>query len=431
MTLSSRDKAVIWHPLTQHQTAAFPVPITRGQGAYLYDETGKSYLDLVSSWWVNLHGHSHPYIAKAIYEQAMTLEHVIFAGFTHEPAVQLAEKMLALLPPVFAKVFYSDNGSTSVEVALKMAYQYWHNKGQTQRKRFIAFDGGYHGDTFGAMSVGKNLTYHMHFLDLLFPVALFAYPATWMNDARVIEKEERVLHQIAQYLEKYADETVAMILEPLIQGSAGMLMCTERFLQKLEVLVRSHGILIIYDEVMTGFGRTGAHFACTKAGTTPDIICLSKGISGGFLPLAATICHEKIFEAFLGDTFVKALAHSHSYSGNPLGCAAALASMTLLAESDDRRVAIENIHQQALIRLMALPQIKKPRYCGTVAAFEIDLGGYASAHSCELRKQFIERGLLIRPIGDVVYLLPPYCITDAELQGAYEIVIEEIQGVTA
>ncbi|MDR3477337.1 MAG: adenosylmethionine--8-amino-7-oxononanoate transaminase [Gammaproteobacteria bacterium] len=431
MMLSERDRAVIWHPLTQHQTANLPVPIVRGSGSYLYDEQGKSYLDLVSSWWVNLHGHSHPEIAEAIYEQAKTLEHVIFAGFTHEPAVQLAEKLLEILPAGFAKVFYSDNGSTSVEVALKMAYQYWRNHGETKRKRFIAFDGGYHGDTFGAMSIGKNLTYHMHFLDLLFSVDLFSYPATWIADKSAIEKEERVLNQIAEFLEKYADETVALILEPLIQGAAGMQMCTERFLKKLEKLIRSYGILIIYDEVMTGFGRTGDYFACTKSSTTPDIICLSKGISGGFLPLAATVCHEKIYEAFLGDTFAKALAHSHSYSANPLGCAAALASMKLLHQSADKRLSIEKTHHEELARLMLLTGIEKPRYCGTIAAFDFNLGGYASQNSRQLQKRFVDRGLLLRPLGDVIYFLPPYCITDAELRGAYDIVIEEIQGVIA
>lgn len=429
MNLIERDQAVIWHPLTQHQTASLPIPIVRGEGAYLYDENGKRYLDLISSWWVNLHGHAHPAIAQAIHEQAKTLEHVIFAGYTHEPAVQLAENLLAVLPVGFGKVFYSDNGSTSVEVALKMAYQYWRNLGETKRTRFVAFDGGYHGDTVGGMSLGKNLTYHVHFLDLLFPVELFPFPATWMGDDNVLEKEEAVCNQLQQFFEQYADETVAVMIEPLIQGAAGMRMCTERFLQRLEKLTRSYGVLIIYDEVMTGFGRVGDLFACAKASTTPDIICLSKGISGGFLPLAATVCQDNIFNAFLSAEFSTALAHSHSYTGNPICCAAGLASMNLLKESSEARSMIEKVHREELRRLCHEVEVRQPRYCGTVAAFELSLGDYGSMTSQEWRKRMTDKGLLVRPMGDSVYFLPPYCITEMELRGAYDIIIQEMQGV--
>jgi len=431
MNLVARDKKVIWHPLTQHQTAVLPVPMVRGKASYLYDENGKSYLDLVSSWWVNLHGHCQPDIAEAIYQQAMTLEHVIFTGYTHQPAVELAEKICEILPKELSRVFYSDNGSTSTEVALKMAYQYWRNQGDTKRKRFMAFEQGYHGETIGGMSLNRNQTYHTHFFDLMFPVDLFSYPATWIDDATALEKEDNVLKQIANYLEKYGDETVAIILEPLIQGPGGMNMCTPRFLQSLEKLIRSYGILIIYDEVMTGFGRTGEYFACLKANTVPDIICVSKGITGGFLPLAATICQEKIFEAFLGDSFGKAFTHSHSYTANPLGCAAGIASLELLVQSRKQRQLIEKIHHKNLLMLNEIPGVERTRYCGTIAAFDLSLGDYASTDSLRMQKKFIERGLLLRPLGSVIYFLPPYCITEAELTSAYEIVIEEIQGVLA
>lgn len=431
-TLAQRDQQAIWHPFTQHQTAALPMPIASGRGAYLYDEQGKAYLDLISSWWVNLHGHSHPAIAQAIYEQALKLEHVIFSGFTHEPAVSLAEKLLALLPSQFTKIFYSDNGSTSIEVALKMAYQYWRNQGETQRKRFMSFKSGYHGDTFGSMSLSKDSGFYTHFKDLFFSVDTFTYPETWMNDDVVELKEQQVLDTLAQHLEVHAKETAAIILEPLVQGASGMKMCRPSFLRQLEALIKSYGILIIYDEVMTGFGRTGSDFACQKANTNPDIICFAKGITGGFLPLAATACHEHIYAAFLDDSVANALIHGHSYTANPLGCAAGLASLELLLHPDTRTqmAMLERVHQQQLQSLMQTGLIEKPRYCGTIAAFDLKMkAGYGSKESTQLREKFLERGLLIRPLGNVFYLLPPYCVTEKQLNHVYDIILQEIQGV--
>ncbi len=431
MTISLRDQACIWHPLTQHQTASMPLPIVRGEGAYLIDESGKRYLDLISSWWVNLHGHSHPEIAKAIYDQAMTLEQVIFAGFTHEPAVMLAEELLKLLNNNFSKIFYSDNGSTAVEVALKMAYQYWHNQGEKKRRRFIAFERGYHGDTFGAMAVGKTSGYFAKFSELLFTVDMFPYPATWLRDNTILEKEQAVLNQLTDYLQKNAKEVAALIIEPLVQGAGGMQMCRPQFLPKLEQLMREYGVLIIYDEVMTGFGRTGDVFACLKANTKPDIICLSKGLTGGFLPLSVTACQEHIYQAFLGDNFDSALAHSHSFTANPLGCAAALASIKLLKSSEiiNKINKISEIHSEILSSISA---VDKPRYCGTIAAFDLKLTAkYGSLASQNIRELFLKRGLLIRPLGNVVYILPPYCVSEAELRQAYNVILEEIEGVTA
>jgi len=433
MNLVNRDQAVIWHPFTQHHTAAQPLAITRGQGAYLFDEKGKSYLDLISSWWVNSHGHSHPAIADAIYAQAMTLEHVLFAGFTHEPAVLLAESLLDLLPTSFAKIFYSDNGSTAVEIALKMAYQYWHNQGKPERKRFIAFEHGYHGDTFGAMSVGKKSGFFSAFSDFFFNVDFFAYPATWTGDPEIQNKEDATLDQIRNYLQTHAATVAGIIIEPLVQGAGGMRMCTPRFLQKLAALVQPWDILIIYDEVMTGFGRTGDYFACLKAETTPDIICLAKGLTGGFLPLAVTACRERIYATFLGDRFAQALAHGHSFTANPLGCAAALASLQLLQhqETQAQIALLEKVHDIALQQLRKTSPVTRTRFCGTIAAFDLtDDAEYGSERSYALGRRFIEQGLLIRPIGNTVYLMPPYCISVAELQSAYEKIELALQGVT-
>jgi adenosylmethionine-8-amino-7-oxononanoate aminotransferase len=434
VSLSTRDKAVVWHPFTQHKNAYAPVAMVAGEGAYLIDDNGKRYLDMISSWWVNIHGHAQPDIAKAIYEQALTLEHVIFAGFTHPPAVELAEKLLAALPPEFARVFFSDNGSTSVEIALKMAYQYWRNRGEANRKRFMAFTGAYHGDTVGCMSVGKSSGYYSPFHDLLFSVDMFPYPSTWLDDVNIEQKELDILAQIAAHLDVYGKEISSIIIEPLIQGSIGMRMCRPQFLKKLEILVRQHGIIIIYDEVMTGFGRTGSYFACQKAQTTPDIICLSKGITGGFLPFAVTVCQDKIFQAFLGDSIASAFTHGHSYTANPLGCAAALASLKILQSqyTINQMAMIETVHQQELAHVMETGVIVKARYCGTVAAFDLKLPAeYGSRRSLEIQNNFLKKGLLVRLIGKVIYFLPPYCITENELRNAYHIVIEELQGVTA
>jgi adenosylmethionine-8-amino-7-oxononanoate aminotransferase len=435
MSLSARDQAAIWHPYTQHKTSATPVPFISGKGAYLFDEKGKRYLDLISSWWVTLHGHAEPEIAKAIYEQAMQLEHVIFSGATHEPAIQLAENLLAILPKGFEKIFYSDNGSTAVEVALKMAHQYWRNLGETNRTRFIAFEGGYHGDTVGAMSVGFGCGFYSQYSNMLFDVDMMPYPDTWLdNEDQAIAKEQQALARIATHLAQYGKDVSSVIIEPLIQGSGGMRMCTPRFLRSLEKMVRAHGILIIYDEVMTGFGRTGDYFACLKAETTPDIICLSKGLTAGFLPLAVTACHDKIYQAFLGDTVAKALIHGHSFTGNPLGCAAALTSLKILQrpETQLKIALLEKIHSEELARVIDSGAADKARYCGTIAAFDFKIeGAYGSQQSRDIQSNFVSQGLLMRPLGKTFYLMPPFCISEAELRGAYSIVINELQGVIA
>lgn len=429
MTLSIRDRQLIWHPFTQEKMADLPIAITRGSGTYLYDEQQRVYLDLISSWWVNLHGHAQPQIAKAIYEQACQLEHVIFAGFTHEPAITLCEKIQALLANHLQRFFFSDNGSTAVEVALKMAYQYWSNQNETQRTLFLSFDGAYHGDTFGAMAVGKGSGFHEHFQKLFFNVMTIPYPATWQDDADIVQKEAHALQALQDILQQHASKIAAFIAEPLLQGASGMRLCRPSFLQQVIDLLRTHNILIIFDEVMTGFGRTGTHFAYTQIQREPDILCLSKGLSGGFLPLALTISTEEIYQAFLGDHFDRAFAHGHSYTANPLGCAAALASLELLLKADTQQAIqiISTTQKNCLNQLKNnLPNLKSLRQLGTMAAFNLfsEETNYHHPLVSQLKKQFLDHGLLIRPLGNTIYFLPPYCITKAQLETAYATVTD-------
>lgn len=422
--LLALDRRHVWHPFTQAKTAPDSVLIRSGKGAVVYGADGKEYLDLVSSWWVNLHGHAHPYIADAIAEQARKLEQVIFAGLTHEPAVRLAQRLTSLLPGDLNRVFYSDNGSTAVEVALKLALQYWRNLGRPERRRYLAFEGGYHGDTVGAMSVGVSSGFFAPFEDLLFEVDVLPFPETWEGDAAVAEKEARCLSALDAYLDRRGDETAAVIIEPLVQGAGGMRMCRAEFLQALVQKLRAAGVLVIFDEVMTGFGRTGDLFACLSAGVTPDLICLSKGLTAGFLPLAATVCRDPIYEAFLDTGFDKAFAHGHSFTANPLGCAAGLASLDLLMKEETRAriAAIEARHRKHMARLAHHPKVTRPRVTGTIAALNVGVedSGYAAAIGPRLKAFFLENGLLLRPLGEVIYFLPPYCISDSQLDRSYD-----------
>ena len=429
MTLQTRDKRIIWHPFTQEKTAAEVIGIKRAQGSYLYDQNDKAYLDLISSWWVNIHGHAHPEIAKSIYEQAKTLEHVIFAGFTHEPAVHLCEGLQTILPSDLCKFFFSDNGSTAVEVALKMAYQYWRNLGIGEKTTFLSFDGGYHGDTFGAMSVGAKSGFHNPFKDLFFNVLSVPYPDTWDGDQEVELKEQKAINVLQRYLDDDHHRIAAIILEPLIQGASGMRMCRPQFIKSVIDLVRQHNILVIFDEVMTGFGRTGTYFALDQMGIIPDFLCISKGITGGFLPLALTVTTHKIFNAFLSDDFSTAFAHGHSYTANPLACSAAVASLKMLKTFECQN-SIKNIHQMhkkgiEQLKLQCL-RVEKTRIIGTIAAFDLK----SSVHLMPaIKQQFLEQGMLIRPLGHTVYLLPPYCITNEQIDSAYSKMIKIIHSL--
>lgn len=416
-TWSARDQAVVWHPFTQMQTAPPPIPIVRGEGTLLITEDEKTYIDAVSSWWVNLHGHAHPYIAEKVAQQLRTLEHVIFAGFTHQPAVELAEKLLTILPPNQAKVFYSDNGSTAVEVALKMAFQYWHNLGSPRRK-VIALDNAYHGDTFGAMAVGDRSTFTTPFAPFLFDVEFIPAP--------VPGQEQVAIEQFQKLLSK---EVAAFIFEPLIQGSGGMVMYEPAVLAQLIHLARQKGVLIIADEVMTGFGRTGKLFASDhvreeSADTEPDLMCLSKGLTGGTMALGVTTCTQAIYAAFLSEDKHKTLFHGHSFTANPLACSAALASFDLLL-SDQTQTRIREIgerHAAFAGRLRQHPGVRDVRQRGTILAFDLVTSSENSYFNSirDTAYQFLlERGVLMRPLGNTLYILPPYCITDEELAYVY------------
>ncbi len=431
--LVEKDRRHIWHPFTQALNAPEPVPVRSARGAVLYAEDGSEYLDLISSWWVNLHGHAHPKIAAAVAAQAASLEQVVFAGFTHAPAIELAERVTSHLPGDLDRAFFSDDGSTAVEVALKLAHQYWRNIGQPQRVRYLAFEGGYHGDTVGAMSAGSSMGLFDHWRSLLFDVAAIPYPATWDGDENVDQREAECLAALDEYLCRHGDDTAAMIVEPLVQGAAGMRMCRPSFLEKLAHRLADAEVLLILDEVMTGFGRTGEMFACIKAGITPDMICLSKGLTGGFLAMSMTVCRERIYKCFLGDTLERAFAHGHSFTANPLGCAAGIASLDIIEEdaSRNRIKTIETLHRERIKQLPDHPRIINRRVTGTIAAFDVKCEdqGYASSVGPELKAYFMDRGFLIRPLGNVVYLLPPYCIDDNQLHRAYDVIERAIDEV--
>ncbi len=425
------DQEHIWHPFTQHKISPIPIKIVSGKMTKIRDENGKSYIDLISSWWVNVHGHSNPDIAKAIYKQSKKLEQVIFGGFTHDPAINLAKKITDILPKNLKKVFFSDNGSTAVEVALKIAYQYWFNQNK-KKKTFIAFKNAYHGDTVGAMSLASGSDLFSVFKDLFFKIKLFDYPSTWHGDKEIEKKENLILKKIDNELEKNND-IAGLIIEPLIQGSGGMNICRNIFIQKLSRLLKKHNNLLIYDEVMTGFGRTGDFFACLKTKTKPDIICLSKGLTGGFLPLSLTITTNKIFNNFLGDNFDKALPHGHSFTANPIGCAASIASLNLFKSKKifKKIKNIEKNHYSFKKKLLKLEKIEKIRICGTIIAF--DIKGFGSGYKAiipkKLKDYFLKKGLLLRPLGNVLYIMPPYCILKKELKYAYKIIYEGLKKI--
>lgn len=420
MSLSLRDQKLIWHPFTQAKVATLPIAIKRAHGSYVYDTDDKAYLDLIASWWVNLHGHAHPAIAKAIYEQALTLEHVIFTNFTHEPAVTLCEKLQKLLPDSLTRFFFSDNGSTAVETAVKMAYQYWWNQGKKQKTIFLSFDGSYHGDTFGAMSVGSS-HFHKIYQKLFFKTIKIPYPATWQDDELIKVKETHALTVLEKTLTKYAKHIAAFILEPLVQGSSGMRMARAHFIKQAIEMAKAYDILIIFDEVMTGFGRTGTTFALEQIDVIPDFLCLAKGLTGGFIPLALTVTHQKIFEAFFGDCFEKALTHGHSYTANPLGCAAAIVSLDLLEKATQSINMITSEHRIGLKKLSEeTKNTYKIRNVGTIAAFDIKGKNVNQL----LKIKFQEHSLLLRPLDNTVYMIPPYSITKEEIRWSYKKITE-------
>lgn len=399
------------------KTADPPIHIARAKGCTLYAADGKEYIDAISSWWVNIHGHANEHIAKAIGEQAARLEQVIFAGFTHTPAIELSERLIRILPEHFSKVFFSDNGSTSVEVAIKMALQYWYNGGAKSKLKIIAFENAYHGDTFGAMSAGDRNAFNAPFQHYLFEVNHLPVP------------DEENIDTVLKEFEKLADENnvAAFIFEPLVQGSCGMLMHKAEHLDRLLAVAKEKNILCIADEVMTGFGRTGKTFAINYLQHQPDIICLSKGITGGFMPLGVTACSQKIYNAFYSDENSKTFFHGHSYTANPLACSAANTSIDLLLE-EQCKAQIEMIcksHHEFANIIRQNDFVKEVRQHGTILALELNTPentSYFNSVKKEAYRFYLQNGVLLRPLGNIVYIMPPYCITTGELDKIYSVI---------
>ena len=436
----ARDLAVLWHPCTQmreHPDVLPLVPIERGEGAWLVGRDGRRYLDAVSSWWTNLFGHAEPRIAHAIATQAMTLEQVILAGFSHQPAVELAENLLAIAPrqpdrAPLAKVFYADNGSAGVEVALKMAFHWFRNRGDDRRSKFVALENGYHGETIGALSVGDIPLYRRVYAPLLAEALFAPSPDAYLCEPgeSAADRGNRAADALAELLERHAGEICALILEPRVQCAGGMRMHDPQYLRRVRELCDAHGVFLIADEIAVGFGRTGTMFACEQSGVQPDLLCLSKGLTGGFMPLAAVLCTQAIYDGFLDDSRERAFLHSHSYTGNPLACAAALASLAIF-ESDDvlaRNRATASRMAELAAPLAALPHVADVRQAGMIIAFELAQGGDKRtpfdpslrvglrAYRAALANVSADTGVVLRPLGDTLYWMPPYCIDDAQLQ---------------
>lgn len=410
--MNSDKNKHIWYPFYQAKVDAPPIKIERASGVLLYDENGKSYLDVNSSWWVNVHGHGRPEIIEAIQNQFQKIDHIIFSGFTHEPAEQLSTRIVEKLGAPFDKVFFSDNGSTAVEVALKMAIQYFSNSNQ-KRSKIVAIEGAYHGDTFGAMAMGQRGYFNAPFEPFFFDVEFLPFPDE-QNKAASIAQARKLAQN---------NDVIAFIAEPMVQGSAGMRMYDATTLDALTQIFRDSGALVIFDEIMTAWGRLGTLFAMEQCQQKPDIVCLSKGLTGGVLPLGLTVASQKIFEVFDVPDKTKALLHGHSYTGNPLSCAAALASLELF----DQAETTANIARVAAKMATFVKRIEdnkrffNPRSHGTIFAVELyEQASYFAEHRNKIYQHFIQNGVLCRPLGSTVFFNPPYVISDEELEYCFE-----------
>ena len=407
---------MIWPPFTQafFQDKNPAIKITHGNGIYLHANDGGKYIDAISSWWVTLHGHANLEIAEAIFQQAKKLEHVIFTRFSHDPAEKLTQMLSTTLTKELDNFFFSDNGSTAVEIALKMAYQYFKNKADDKRNMFLSLQGGYHGDTTGAMSVSDRTEYHTVFSDLCFATAYIDKPEYYQGAEHIEAKEAEAFEKLKKFLAINGKKICALIVEPLIQGAAGMRVYRAQFLESIVNLAREYGILIIFDEVMTGFFRTGTMFAFNQTNTTPDFVCLSKGLTGGFLPLSLTITNKKIYNAFYSSDISKAFMHGHSYTANPISCAAACASLEILLRKETQQ-NIKTIAQAHTDNLKKLNNVHKKRQLGTIAAFDVRSPEVAQ----EISKKLMLDGVFMRPLQNTLYLIPPYCIQKDELDFVY------------
>ena len=423
---STNNSLRIWHPFTQEALDPAPLRISHAQGVYLYTDDGRRILDAISSWWTNIHGHCHPAIMSAIAEQTSKMDHVLLAGFSHPKIEELAALLRQALPPQLDNIFFSDDGSTAVEVALKIAVQYWQNAGRPQKRAIVALEHAYHGDTVGAMSASDRSAFTAPFSSMVFPVhrvhSAYCYRCPVGKTRATCDID--CVAQLANLLEEKHAEIAAVIVEPLLQGAGGMIVHPREFLERVRQLCTAHNVLLIADEVLTGFGRCGKMFACELAGVVPDLMCLSKGITGGVLPLAATVCTEEIHRAFVSADRTRTFYHGHSYTGNPIAAAAAVASFNIFENEPvfDRINTISQIHQQRLAEIQKHPAVGDVRSIGTVAAIELraDDAGYFSRLRPKLYDFFLDAGILLRPLGNVIYILPPYCISAAELHFVHD-----------
>ena len=425
----------IWHPFTNSALDPAPIEIARAEGVWLYAKDGQEIIDAVSSWWVNLHGHANSRIAEAVAKQARKMEHVILAGFTHGPAEELASRLREWVAPSLTHLFFSDDGSTAVEVALKLAVQHFSNIGRPDKREIVALEQGYHGDTAGAMSVSDDSPFTDPFRSLRYPVhrvhSAYCYrcPVGLRRESCHIE----CVGELETLLEERGDKIAAVIVEPLLQAAGGMIVHPVDFLQRVRAACSRHDVLLIADEVLTGFGRTGKMFACDLAGVAPDLMCLSKGITGGFLPMGVTLCSDRVEMAFRSENRLHTFYHGHSYTGNALACAAANASLRIFDEEPvfERIAVMAEINSERLAELKKFPQVGEVRQIGTIGAIELraDDAGYLSAMRPKLYQFFLERGVLLRPLGNVVYVLPPFVIAPGELHHVYDVIVEAIETI--
>ncbi len=421
MSLKERDKKHLWHPLTQHKVHPDALPIVKASGALLYDETGKTYIDGIASWYTAMYGHCNNYILEKVKAQMHQLDQIVFSGFTHEPAIKLSEELIKVLPENQEKIFFSDNGSTANEVGIKMALQYHYNKGE-KRNIIIAFEDGFHGDTFGAMSASGLSVYNGPFEDFFIDVKRIPTPT--------FENIDQVIEQLHQYIA--SGVVAAFIYEPLVQGANAMHMYEARYLDQILSVCKENGVITIADEVMTGFGKTGMTFASDFVETKPDIISMSKSLTAGFVPMAVTSCTQDIYEAFYDDSVGKAFFHAHTYSANPIACAAALAGLELFhSESIQNNIQrIIKSHQDFNTQVKNHPKVKKTRQKGVIYAIElaIDMDRYGKKRY-EIFTHFMEKGVFLRPLGNTVYILPPFVINIEQLQHIYNTILELLEVV--
>ncbi len=416
------DGSPVWHPFTQHALLRDVPVIARAEGAWLETADGRRILDVISSWWVTTHGHGHPRIVNAIREQAGKLDQVIFAGLTHEPAEQVAAALVDLAPAGLAHVFFSDSGSTAVEVALKMALGFFRNRGE-RRTRILALEHAYHGDTIGTMSVGARGVFNAPYEPLLFEVGRIPFPSAGSEDTTLSALDSACTK----------GDVAALIVEPLILGAGGMLMYPPAVLGEMAAICRRHGVLLIADEVMTGWGRTGTLFACEQAGVAPDIMCAAKGLTGGALPLAATLATREIFDAHYSTDRSRTFWHSSSYTANPIACAAAVANIEIWKSEPvlERIAALAEAQREALLRFEGDRRFSCVRQLGTITALEVAVGdqGYLAGIGPRLYEAFMARNVLLRPLGNLIYVMPPYCTSAEDLNKAYGGIDEVVAGL--